>query len=106
MSFTVFLALCVVGCDLLIYYLYEWAFGERGRTRMRKAAARQRAEALANPQPRPKNTPQKSPAARSVRVMDAKRRPRPDSPRIPNRYSEELAYRRVAASFGQLKPRT
>ena len=106
MSFTVFLALCVVGCDLLIYYLYEWAFGERGRTRMRKAAARQRAEALANPQPRPKNTPQKSPAARSVRVMGVKQRTPAALPRIPSRYNEELAYRRVAASFAQLKPRT
>jgi hypothetical protein len=106
MSFTVFLTLCVVGCDLLIYFLYEWALGERRRTRMRKAAARQRAEALANPQSRPKNTPQKSPAARSLRVMGAKQRTRAALPRLPNRYTEELAYRRVAASFAQLKPRT
>src|SRR5215469_4859347 len=104
MSFTVFLTLCVVGCDLLIYFLYEWAFGERRRTRMRKAAARQRAEALANPQPRPKNTPQKSPAARSVHVMGAKQPTPAALPRIPSRYNEELAYRRVAASFAQLKP--
>jgi hypothetical protein len=106
MSFTVFLTLCVVGCDVLIYFLYEWAFGERRRTRMRKAASRQRAEALANPEPRPTNTAQKSLAARSVFVMGAKQRTSTALPRIPMRYNEELAYRRVAASFAQLKPRT
>jgi hypothetical protein len=95
-----------VGCDFLIYFLYEWAFGERRRTRMRKAASRQRAEALANPQPRPSNTAPKSPAARPVTVMGAKQPPRSALPRIPSRYNEELAYRRVAASFAQLKPRT
>ena len=106
MSFTVFLTLCVVGCDFLIYFLYEWAFGERRRTRMRNAASRQRAEALANPQPRRTNTAEKSPAARPVAVMGAKQPPRASLPRISSRYNEELAYRRVAASFAQLKPRT
>jgi hypothetical protein len=104
MSLTLFVTLCVLGCDLLIYFLYQWALGERRRTLMRKAVSRQRAEALENGQPRPMVAAERN-AARPVLVMDAKRRPRPDSPRIPNRYSEELAYRRVAASFAQSKPR-
>ena len=53
MSLTLFVTLCVLGCDLLIYLLYQWALGERRRTLMRKAVSRQRAEALANRQPRP-----------------------------------------------------
>ena len=104
MSLTFFVTLGVVGCDLLIYFLYEWALGERRRTRMRKAASRQRPETLATPQPRPGMAPQRS-AARSVLVMGAKRRTLPDGEPIPNRYSEELAYRRVAASFAQSKSR-
>ena len=103
MSLILFVTLCVLGCDLLIYFLYQWALGERRRTLMRKAVSRQRAEALANRQ-RPMVAAERS-AARPVLVMDVKRQPRPDSPRIPNRYSEELAYRRVAASFAQSKSR-
>ena len=101
MSLTFFITLCVLGCDFLIYFLYRWALGERRRTLMRKAASRQRAEALANPQPHPRTT-----LGRPVAVMRAKERRRPVSARIPNRCNEELAYRRVAASFAQLKPRT
>jgi hypothetical protein len=104
MSLTFFVTLCVLGCDFLIYFLYQWALGERRRTLMRKEVSRQRAEALANRQSRPMVAAERS-AARPVLVMGVKRRPRPDSPRIPNRYSEELAYRRVAACFAQSKPR-
>ena len=105
MSFTAFLTLCVLGCDFLIYFLYEWAFGERRRERMRKGAFRQRTEALADREPRPATKPQQNPEARGVLVMHAKG-PRAASPRIPNPCSEALAYRRVVASFVQLKPRT
>ena len=105
MSLTLFVTLCVLGCDLLIYFLYQWALGERRRTLMRKAVSRQRAEALANRQPRPTAAAESSAAARRVAVTGAKRQPGPDSRRIANRYSEELAYRRVAASFAQSKSR-
>ena len=105
MSLTWFVTLCVLGCDLLIYFLYQWALGERRGTLMRKAVSRQRAEALANRQPRPMVAAERNAAARSVAVMGAKRLPRPDSRRIANCYSEELADRRVAASFAQSKSR-
>jgi hypothetical protein len=101
MSLTFFITLCVLGCDFLIYFLYRWALGERRRTLMRKASSRQRAEALANPQPHPRST-----LGRPVAVRRANERSRPVSVHIPNRSNEELAYRRVAASFAPLKPRT
>ncbi|HEX8798225.1 MAG TPA: hypothetical protein VF772_06415, partial [Terriglobales bacterium] len=72
---------------------------------MRKAVSRQRAEALANRQTRPMVAAESRLAVRPVAEMGAKRRPRPDSRRIANRYSKELAYRRVAASFAQSKSR-
>jgi hypothetical protein len=105
MSLTFFVTLCVLGCDFLIYFLYQWALGERRRTLMRKAVSRQRAEALVNRQPRPMVAAEGSAAARPVAVMGAKQQPGPDSRRIANRYGKELAYRRVAASFAQSKSR-
>ena len=101
MSLTLFITLCVLGCDFLIYLLYQWAFGERRRTLMRKAASRQRTEALANPRPHPRTT-----VGRPVAVLRTKEPRRPVSARIASRSNEELAYRRVAASFAQLKPHT
>jgi hypothetical protein len=106
MSFTVFMALCILGCDFLIYVLYQWAFGERRRTLMRRAASRRRTEAPRNPQDRPTATVPKSFARKPAMAMDTKRRRRASSLERSKRYNEELAYRRVAASFAQLKPRT
>lgn len=106
MSFTLFMALCILGCDFLIYILYQWAFGERRRALMRRAPSRRRFEALQNPQVRPTATAKKSSATKPVMVMDTKRRSCASSVERSNRYNEELAYRRVAASFAQLKPRT
>ena len=106
MSFTLFMTLCILGCDFLIYILYQWAFGERRRTLMRRTASRRRAEALRNPQDRPTATAQKSPATKPVMVMETKRRRRASTVERSNRYNEELAHRRVAASFAELKPRT
>lgn len=67
---------------------------------MRRAASRRRVEALHNPQARPTATAH--PAAKPVMVMDTKRRRRASSVERSNRYKEELAYRRLAASFAQL----
>jgi len=36
MGFTVFLALCILGCDVLIFFLFQWTLGERRRTRRRR----------------------------------------------------------------------
>lgn len=105
MSLTLFVSLCVLGCDFLIYFLYEWAFGERRRTRMRKDAARRRSEVLADSQSRPAAASQNNGAAQPVIVLDANRRKRPTSFGRPSRLNEELAYRRVAASFAQVKRR-
>jgi hypothetical protein len=41
MSLTVFLAFCILGCDFLLYALYQWIYGEKHRNRPRRAAARQ-----------------------------------------------------------------
>jgi hypothetical protein len=35
MTLNLFMAICVIGCDLLIYFLFQWTLGEKGRTRRR-----------------------------------------------------------------------
>jgi len=39
MSLTLILAICIIGCDVLIYFLYEWAFGESERIRKCRPAS-------------------------------------------------------------------
>jgi hypothetical protein len=41
MSFNVFLAFCILGCDFLIYFLFQWIYGEKHRKHSRRLAARQ-----------------------------------------------------------------
>jgi hypothetical protein len=40
MSLTAFLAICILGCDLLLYILFQWIYGEKRRERSRRSAAR------------------------------------------------------------------
>lgn len=40
MSITVFLAFCILGCDFLLYVLFQWIYGEKYRKHSRRVAAR------------------------------------------------------------------
>jgi len=40
MSLTVFLAICILGCDFLLYVLFQWVYGEKHRNHARRVAAR------------------------------------------------------------------
>jgi hypothetical protein len=42
MSLTVFLAICIFGCDLLLYILFQWIYGEKRRARSRRLATRRK----------------------------------------------------------------
>jgi hypothetical protein len=39
MSLAIFLTLCILGVDFLIYVLFEWTFGDRRRALQRKVQA-------------------------------------------------------------------
>jgi|SRR5271154_4977423 len=43
MSLTVFLAICVLGLDFMIFVLFQWLYGEKNRNRYRRSAARRNA---------------------------------------------------------------
>jgi len=38
MSLTVFLAICILGCDFLLYALFQWIYGEKRRNRLHRSA--------------------------------------------------------------------
>ena len=40
MPLTVFLGLCVLSFDFLLYVLFQWVYGEKHRKRARRVAAR------------------------------------------------------------------
>jgi hypothetical protein len=40
MSATIFLALCILGCDVLLYFLFQWSYGEKRRGLARRAHSR------------------------------------------------------------------
>ena len=40
MSLSMFLAFCILGCDFLLYVLFQWTYGEKHKNHARRAAAR------------------------------------------------------------------
>jgi hypothetical protein len=52
MSLTVFLAICILSCDFLLYFLFQWVYGEKHKNHARRVAARrQKRRALPGKQP-------------------------------------------------------
>ena len=43
MSLTVFIAICVLGLDFMIFVLFQWLYGEKNRNRFCRSAARRHA---------------------------------------------------------------
>jgi len=43
MALTVFLALCILGVDFLIYVLFQWTWGDKRRAIARQVAAHRKA---------------------------------------------------------------
>ena len=46
MSLTMFLAFAILGCDFLLYALFQWIYGEKHRNHARRVASRQKRRAL------------------------------------------------------------
>ena len=36
MTFTLFATICILGCDLLIYFLFQWTLGQRAQRKRRR----------------------------------------------------------------------
>jgi hypothetical protein len=40
MALMVFLAFCILGCDFLLYFLFQWVYGEKRRKHPRRSGLR------------------------------------------------------------------
>jgi hypothetical protein len=93
MSLTVFLALCILGCDFMIYMFFQWAYGEKRRAIARQVAAYRKARE--EQPPRPFLVPaRKVPAGLPELRRSAGERPpgsKPRAPRPSGVHSEGLA---------------
>ena len=102
MSATLFLVFCILGCDFLLYVLFQWTYGERRRGLSRRSKAPK--TAMNQPDPRPFLV-----AARRSAMGGGERRESVDE-RIaregssdPGQFREVRAYRRNTASVAQAK---
>lgn len=93
MSLTVFLALCVLGIDFLIYVLFQWTYGDKRKAMERKLAAQR--NAMKEEASRPfvvasrKAAPETAKRLRLVRERMGKRHPQ--ETRYHGSYKERLA---------------
>jgi hypothetical protein len=93
MSLTIFLALCILGVDFLIYVLFQWTFGDKRRAMAKKLE--QHRNSMQEQAPRPfvvspgKAGPETHARMQKVRERMGKSRPRVIRAR--GTYNERLA---------------
>jgi hypothetical protein len=102
MSATIFLAICILGCDCLLYFLYQWTYGEKRRGLLRGSHARKSAVTEQSGQPfmvfSRKSRPEEKREPLSVRDRAPRKRSGVYKP-----FPEKRAYRRIMASFAHAK---
>jgi len=100
MSATLFLAICILGCDFLLYFLFKWTYGEKRRSRERHSRPRRafhKAQPLEFVAARRKSLAiMKNPQNATARLQEIERR-RQDL-RV-----EREAYQRIAATFAEAR---
>lgn len=102
MSAALFLAFCILGCDFLLYVLFQWTYGERRRGLSGRSQAPK--TAINQPDPRPFLVAARRSAAGGVeRLESVRQRTAREERSDPGQFREVRAYRRIAASFAQAK---
>ena len=102
MSATLFLAFCIIGCDFLLYFLFQWTYGEKRRGLSRRS--RTPMSSMNQPDARPFLVASRKSATGGVqRLQSSRRRATNDHVSDLGYLTEARAYRRIAASFGQAK---
>lgn len=103
MSSTLFFALCILGCDLLLYFLFQWTYGEKRRGIKQRHAKRGALITQSGNWPflvaSPKSSERRTTHLRSDRRMSPGKRV--DRQSLAD--DETLAYRRIASSFAGTK---
>jgi hypothetical protein len=102
MSATLFLAFCILGCDFLLYFLFQWTYGEKRRGLARRSRAPK--SAMNQPDARPfLISSRRSATGSGQRFQSVRQRTAREEDRDSGQFSEVRAYRRIAASFAQAK---
>jgi hypothetical protein len=93
MSLTVFLALCILGIDFMIYMFFQWTYGEKRRAISRQLAAYRKAREEQSPRPFLVASQQDPPGPEKLRRSAGERPPKgkPRDSRATAAYSERLA---------------
>ena len=103
MSTTVFLAFCILGCDFLLYVLYQFTYGEKRRGLSRRSRTPKHA-AMSQPDARPfLVAPRRASTPRSQRLQSMGQRINKEETTDSGQFNEVRAYRRIAWSFAQAK---
>jgi hypothetical protein len=100
MSATVFLAVCILACDLLLYFLFQWTYGEKRRGLARRRNPSQHSAHSQTSQPielvpaHRRTAPPKYPTSSRFQQIEDRRQVR----RI-----ERQAYQRIAGTFAEAR---
>ena len=108
MQLTLFMTIGILGCDVLIYFLFQWTLGEKRRTRKRRCGAKRRIVSGQESQLFVVAAQDVVPAQRATVLPSTKREPRkpslPECAPVGSRpIDEETAYRLRAAAFASPK---
>lgn len=106
MTLKLFTAICILGLDVLIYILFQWTLGEKGRTSRRRPKAKRRLETGQETELIVVH-PQRHDGVKRAKILQY---PKSGLPKRtwPNeepsdRVTEEMAHRRRAAAFAASK---
>lgn len=108
MTLKLFMAICILGLDVLIYILFQWTLGEKGRTSRRRPKTKRRLETGQETELVVVH-PQSHEVVKRAKILQypTSRLPKQTwphedcSPEDP--VTEEMAYRRRAAAFAASK---
>lgn len=111
MTLTVFMAICILGCDVLIYFLFQWTLGEKGRTSRRRPKAKRRLETgqeteLIVVHPQRQNGPKRAKILQYPKSGAPNQPPANEDCDPSDPVTEEIAHRRRAAAFAASKQNT
>lgn len=102
MSATFFLAFCIIGCALLLYFLFQWNYGEKHRGLARRSNSHDSAN-LHKSQPIEFVPRRASSSTTQPRFKEVVPRSQQIEQTRDTNQQERLVYRRIAASFAHTK---
>jgi hypothetical protein len=108
MPLTLFMAICILGCDVLIYFLFLWTLGEKSHIKRRRLGPKRRIASGQETELFVVPVPKKTSVQRTNALQYAKRehpkRLLPERKTVESRLiDEETAYRRRAVAFASPK---